>query len=1503
MTLDDLEDGNYKLITMGKSDLFNTIYDFPEIDNTGLKAGVDYVLNTVEVNSGIVKRVAIVEVPFFDETKLYYTTSSTSFMVNKPSITTGNYLTFTGIIDFMDQYADKVSDVQLIVDLPESCLFYDNSVMAGSSTCSYLVENNRITIPLYNYADNVRFCAIPLLNGEYTSSAFVRFKLNGNTIIQPIGAANFSVKSLSISVPLTTEKSTITITGTTNGVCAVEIYDNDVKIGETTSLANGRWIVECELYEPYNLSTHDIYAKLKTKQGLELITETATCVYDKNTIEMWKVHMYYYGQELVFDYKNPCISSSNYYAYVPGYDTFTFRIDFTENDTSIVHNVFLYVKNSNNEWTVLNTTFDNHQNCWIANGVFNQYKLPINVAVTYQIDNDIVLPAEIMTQEIQKFSDSQDELNASFHEFESIVEQYQNAEDSGDYLVAEELLEEMSSYLGLGEIEIPYEYYDDDEYQRILAEAVALDDSLKIVCANLLNLTLYDETVSDYLNNCQIDHTHGLSVEQLLANGYEAVRKTDGTYCYILYGDNIIKFVDFATDVYITVNQYDLLLSMKASSGEQWLERIAYYTDKIKSGAELIQRLLDELVKRLEEAVLAYRIENSIANEIYRENLALGYDRSLPSMMELRKTIKSSNTRLVRSRAILDWVNKHLKQLMSGTTKASRIAGKSFTIFGMIQDGMDAYNNLSKLIQFMGNLKSPCIEAISATEDLRASVDNWIYKTGAFYVTKLCANLAEIGSVGAGIAAFIPSGGMSSAAIGAAIALIGANVLASVIFEKRFNNNYANFVNRKNGLNKYCKNDDPEPYPDPDFYPGPDIMPEIDPSGFVYEGVPSNRLQGVTATCYYKETVEDMYGDQHEEVVLWDAEQYGQENPLLTDENGYYRWDVPIGMWQVKYEKAGYETTYSDWLPVPPPQLDVNIGMVQMRQPEVMKAHAYPKVVELEFDKFMFPETLTTDNISVLVNGSAVSGTIELMNAEKDDPLAITSIRRAPGTGLTFASRVRFNANQPFNAEQVTLHVNREVESYAGLQMNDDYEVVLDIELEMQKIVADSVAVVPYLGSKQLTVAVLPPTASAGKVINVVSTSPMIASIDDEQYTLDSNGEVVITVYGDLPGMTSLLYSIDGYGLTAATLVNVMMESQMTVATPTASIASGSEVEKGTEVYLYCKTPGVTIYYTLDASCPCDPTPACMVYDGNPIIINSTMTIKAMATAPDLYDSDVATYVYHVKSGVKGDVNRDGEVNIADVNAVIDVILDGSVSTELIKRADVNGDNEVNIADINAVIDIILNPASKMSNKVNCDDLLHVNGVTMRLGDVRTLDVTVDHAERYSALQCDIVLPEGLILVGVNGTNGHESRIYEVNKDISRALTYSSSKRPFMGESVPALSITVRADGTLVAESQIMLTNVVLSDADNVAWHLADCVAGVNNASGIHDLSVDNHDRVWVEGHAICIETRQGGVAHVTTVNGIVHDVAVAQGVNRIEFEPGIYVVVLNGESYKIVVK
>ena len=51
-----------------------------------------------------------------------------------------------------------------------------------------------------------------------------------------------------------------------------------------------------------------------------------------------------------------------------------------------------------------------------------------------------------------------------------------------------------------------------------------------------------------------------------------------------------------------------------------------------------------------------------------------------------------------------------------------------------------------------------------------------------------------------------------------------------------------------------------------------------------------------------------------------------------------------------------------------------------------------------------------------------------------------------------------------------------------------------------------------------------------------------------------------------------------------------------------------------------------------------------------------------------------------------GDVNLDSEINIADINTVISMIL----ANDQNQVGDVNQDGEVNIADVNTVLDIIM---------------------------------------------------------------------------------------------------------------------------------------------------------------------------------------------------------------------
>jgi len=457
-----------------------------------------------------------------------------------------------------------------------------------------------------------------------------------------------------------------------------------------------------------------------------------------------------------------------------------------------------------------------------------------------------------------------------------------------------------------------------------------------------------------------------------------------------------------------------------------------------------------------------------------------------------------------------------------------------------------------------------------------------------------------------------------------------------------------------------CKKPDPDPVEEEDetetsvFEPGKPSSPNgggggfrirwspffgidfyHDPSGYVYEAVSSNRLEGVRATCYYKETGEDMYGDMYEREVVWNAEEYAQENPLFTDSEGKYRWDVPQGLWQVRYEKDGYEPKRSEWLPVPPPQLEVNVGMTQLRQPSVQKVKAYTDGIEITFDKYMRPTTLSTENIFVTRGGQTIGGTIELLNAD--------SGYETPDS--VYASKFRFNVNDNLNVnDKLLLTVKKTVESYAGLQMEQDFQQEFDVEPRITAIVTDTLLYMAEGAERTVTVSILPAEAARGKQLKAVSLDESVVTVSP---SLGEGLGWVLTA--KTLGSSAVRFSLtDDDELTATTTVHVRDSASMYVYTPRASRMSGTEVYRGAEIKLTSQTAGATILYTLDGSCPCDGGPSVLTYRGPIAATGTELHIKAMAVANGMAESEVAEFRYKVIDnpvGIKPIDNSQSEID------------------------------------------------------------------------------------------------------------------------------------------------------------------------------------------------------------------------------------------------------------------
>ncbi|WJH36033.1 hypothetical protein N6H14_09170 [Paenibacillus sp. CC-CFT747] len=142
-----------------------------------------------------------------------------------------------------------------------------------------------------------------------------------------------------------------------------------------------------------------------------------------------------------------------------------------------------------------------------------------------------------------------------------------------------------------------------------------------------------------------------------------------------------------------------------------------------------------------------------------------------------------------------------------------------------------------------------------------------------------------------------------------------------------------------------------------------------DPSGYVYEVEPSNRIPGIQATVLHKN--EDTGSWE-----VWDAEWFEQVNPQITDGEGRYGWFVPDGLWKVIYEGAGFVTTESAELQVLPPHFDVNIPMVSTLPSRVTHIRPAPGggYVDVWFDRHVRMETANGYTVSLSSQGSRWPG-------------------------------------------------------------------------------------------------------------------------------------------------------------------------------------------------------------------------------------------------------------------------------------------------------------------------------------------------------------------------------------------------------------------------------------------------------------------------------------------------------------------------------------------------
>lgn len=1178
----NLKQGTYTLVTMMQHSLYNSVLKYSELSNMGLAVGTDYVTNQVSIVDGDEAHVVIDEVPVMKDSKSLYITDESYVTVNNPLLTVGNYVTLSAKPVFKAEIAGQVKDVNLVIDLPESCTLVAGSVLTASGISDYTQDKSRVIIPLTDMSAPARCCVVSGIAGEYMASVKVEFMLNGSKCQQPLGAADFTYQTYSITAPVSTITEEVRVAGAAPAMAPVKVYDDGALIGETYANGNGTWSVKCRLHNPTNLSVHRLKAVIGLDKGIDVETNVVECKINKNGNAVRTITMSYYNAiydkvvNVVFDQENGQTNTKSYL--IDSNEEITFIVNLVNNSPDQVAGVTVNVFLSDNTVERLPASYDKASDRWVAKKMYR-----MNEALPNNVSANIASKEKPIVRERKELDDKLDNVIASSTVLSDIRDKYNKMlaalptpepyVPQAEAFISEKEVKEWAAAgydtfvknldAKLAEFDKANEQWltGHDELMQELDATLAADNEFyahypdSVFAQIRLSADGYAETFDKkstrmYSGDATISQTPITSVDKmrLEADGYMYCQLDDNSGIWAKFDETVISVVDTKkmmrydkqmpagnssaqarmlpnTNAVTAAGKYDhtllkkcantisgeatIFTVMKGQIGEEWtwnnigrLISSSFFT--LMEGSECIatgiadlcnavlknmeeaqqlknekkvlelQQKMDDVQKRLKiNADKSSSLKNTLngilthmndpqAETIWKpsyEALSQEYDRLAresaqlgSKVVDIQQTINkaknASNWLLDIARPVLKWAdNFNFKELVKKGDKFLGGLGKFMGAVGIISSLVDTWNTASQGLEDLSAWNDvhdllmeyyPCEDDAANFNAIRSDM-NWdANQTLLSYcgvLSAMCGAILSdiVGIVDAEIAivetwSFVVSAILNS---GASIvkdthleyqrakpAGYQGRIMALKCFKRiqseRHRKGNANANNNASGNGN---NDGVAPSA------APSVTDVHDPAGYVYEAVPDNRLEGVTTTCFYK--------DENNLARFWDAEEYDQKNPLLTDENGFYQWFVPTGTWMVKYEKTGYETTYSDWLPVPPPQLEVNVGMNRLIQPEVQYVEAHTTGIDIYFDTHMMADVMReAGNVSVVANNRVVSGTVTLLegNGETAD-----AFRFVPDAEIT-------------DDTKVVVTVSKRVQSYTGLQMGSDYQQTFTID-------------------------------------------------------------------------------------------------------------------------------------------------------------------------------------------------------------------------------------------------------------------------------------------------------------------------------------------------------------------------------------------------------------------------------------------------------------------------
>jgi len=1195
MESDALPAGQYSLVFLEKTALLPSVPAISRLNELGLTEGNDYTLLPVTIADGIMTQLEPVTVPELNTDILTgRILDSGGLNVTPGQVTIGELAYLRMAFTLKGDAVAK--NIQL--SMPEGVESVGAAVL-GVEALVTVPNGNTVTIALpEGVSEGVVYLACKAGKvGEHHISAL----LSTGEQILPLGGTALTLSPGRISLPTKTGNQTIQITGRTFPNATVTLYDNDLEIGTATTNAVGSWQGMFDLAEPLYASSYHYIHGVVTAAGLDQPAEidSQLVIYDKDMPAVLEtVTMYNTGDngenKSVFHFGSADQTAQDTHSYRmwPGnFPTFTFQVEFSGDNTQL-DQVYVVTESKSGHRTYVETAYDAGSGRWLGTQqyyAFEDAPQGIGVIYSFQESDDFGVQEEMFQDNMFSFVTSDTQPLADLIGTEIDGEKNDNAPLTFEVQKASELENDLQGVLKITENNDPLFWY--------------------------------------RLQQTQESRT----AQQLAANGFYPVNMEQTLYTLASYREDAIQmqYADLTEHILLTETYYFEDPQAAAATARAQFISLA---DARGIPTEVMDSIFDAYGKITDKLTLAGitkdLIELTDAQIQWRMQIQGNVDVLLIDANALGKVLDAkcpdgsdrldADTQMQMASELIEIGQDIQTYQDTATSRATGAAvSKLMSVIGnqLFDKAFDKIPFASKMTKYKATIMKDLLQQVT--------------EIGKQYFTPEIEN-ALVNGIKLPNGTTIPIDQLPPA------------LYTPASVENYINSTAAGLQKRLDALNTSFKNtkcEDKEPEEDDQTGKGDssenytdwgysvdsveseikETIPILDPSGYVYEAVPSNRLTGVTAALYYQNETD---GES-----LWNADTYSQLNPQITKADGAYAWFVPEGQWKVKFTKDGYlsvdssgvpaaveNTGNTGWLPVPPPQFGVNVGMVSTAAPTVENTIAYIDRIEVTFSQYMNIGSVA-DAISLNRDGENISVTVKALDAEYN----------LEGTNQ-YATRF---AVAPVDGDCAgTLTIATNAGNYANACLENTYTAALATPIQRPTaITAEDCALTVHEEG------VLPVTlvnGAAGTALTVENLTPSLLSLSDQSVTAGADGTAALTLTGNLPGVGQIRVTEPVSGLSETFQVSIAMtETNVQDGKPEPVVATlsdgtvvtnGMTLEQGTRITLSTTTKGATIRYTLNDTCPCKDE--ALTYTG-PIAITANTTLRAAAVLDGVYSDTI----------------------------------------------------------------------------------------------------------------------------------------------------------------------------------------------------------------------------------------------------------------------------------------